>query len=161
MTKEDKELLLRDLSARLPYNVKVLVSYYPEEDEDIQSEDVFVLNEIDTRCATNPFWIGGDQIKDHGFSNGTTSFAVCIDDEDIQFIKPYLRPMSSMTNEEWIEYCDACIEDEKSWVWAGKEYKFIPVTHREKFLNSHYFDYRGLIPMGLALEAEEGMYKIN
>ena len=76
--------------------------------------------------------------------------------------KPYLRPMSSMTGKEWMEYCDACVEDEKSWVWAGKEYKFTPVTHREEFLNSHHFDYRGLIEKGLALEAPEDMYtKLN
>lgn len=76
-------------------------------------------------------------------------------------IKPFLRPMSSMTVKEWMEYCDACVEDEKSWVRAGKEYKFTPVTHREEFLNSHHFDYRRLIEKGLALEAPEGMYIIN
>lgn len=27
------------------------------------------------------------------------------------------------------------------------------------WLLAHHFDYRGLIPMGLALEATEGMYK--
>lgn len=76
-------------------------------------------------------------------------------------IKPYLRPMSSMNSKEWVEYCDASLEDEKSWILTEKEYKFTPVTHREEFLNSHHFDYRGLILMGLALEATEDMYIKN
>ena len=59
-------------------------------------------------------------------------------------IKPYLRPMSSMTEEERQEYglvlCDELSINQFDW------------------LNAHHFDYRGLIPKGLALEAKEGMY---
>ena len=159
MTNEEKQLLLKDLSARLPYGVKVLCKYFPDYGEE-PIENVFTLNEIDTRLMTNPYWIGGDQIQGKGFSNSTVDFAVCIDDEDVQFIKPYLRPMSSMTGKEWCEYCDASLEDEKSWVMAGNEYKFTPVSNRENFLNSRHFDYRGLIEKGLALEATENMYKL-
>ena len=77
----------------------------------------------------------------------------------IHEIKPYLRPMSSMTGKEWCEYCDACADDDKSWIIAGRDYKFIPVANREDFLNSHHFDYRGLIEKGLAIEAPKDMYK--
>lgn len=58
--------------------------------------------------------------------------------------KPYLRPMSNMTEEEEIYYNTVYI--------ALKFYE------KEDWLNKNHFDYRGLIPMGLALEAPEGMY---
>lgn len=73
-------------------------------------------------------------------------------------IKPYLCPMSSMTDTEWFTYCDMSLEDEKTWVEAGKGRRFISIQHKEDFLNSHHFDYRGLIEKGLALEAPEDMY---
>lgn len=67
-------------------------------------------------------------------------------------LKYYLRPMSSMTEEEHEEY-------KSLFELFGK----IPVIKQNDkyfdFINSHHFDYRGLIPMGLALEAPEGMYK--
>ena len=58
-------------------------------------------------------------------------------------IKPYLRPMSSMT------------EEENEFVNNGH----IEFWIREDYCNEHHLDYRGLIPMDLALEATEGMYK--
>ena len=64
----------------------------------------------------------------------------------IEDVKPYLRPLSSMTKEEEYEYHNICVcPINKPW----------DVTD---WLNKKGFDYRGLIPMGLALEAKEGMY---
>lgn len=64
---------------------------------------------------------------------------------DIRYeIKPYLRSLSSMREEEAIYY--------------DTIYTTLKFYEKEDWLNSHYFDYRGLIPMGLALEAREGMY---
>ena len=63
-------------------------------------------------------------------------------------IKPYLRPMSSMTEEEKIDY-------QAFFNYDGVEY---PEEYID-WLNAHHFDYRGLIEKGLALEAPEGMYK--
>ena len=69
---------------------------------------------------------------------------------DVEQIKPYLRPLSSMTEEEiktYNAFCsyngidDSCVIDYMDW------------------LNSHHFDYRDLISKGLALEAPEGMYE--
>ena len=61
-------------------------------------------------------------------------------------IKPYLRPMSSMTEEEYQEF----------------GYDVLRYTPREfDWLNAHHFDYRGLIEKGLALEAPKDMYKKN
>lgn len=77
-------------------------------------------------------------------------------------LNPYLRPMSSMTEEEIEEY----------WTKINNDAPEMPIDEIPSieniakcsevildFLNSHYLDYRGLIPIGLALEAPEDMYK--
>ena len=72
MTKEEKELLLKDLCARLAYhNIKC---YNRNTEEDFNLSDV---SDTDTDCPT----------FDYGYC-------------DIEYIQPYLRPMSSMTEEE-------------------------------------------------------------
>ena len=114
MTQEDKELLIKDLCARLPYKPKVHIEH-----------DVF-YDEID------PY---DTELNLVVLSNRCTGME----------IKPYLRPMSSMTEEEKDEY-DRLVMCNVSWVV-------------DDWLNSHHFDYRGLIDKGLALEAPEGMYK--
>jgi len=120
MTQEEKQLLLKDLCARLPYGVK------------FQGED----SNVYTLDAANYF---------------------ALQVEDVVF-KPYLRLMSSMTSKEWVEFCDCSAKDEASWVMTENRQKFIPFQNREDYLNSKHFDHRGLIPMGLALEAPDGMY---
>lgn len=60
-------------------------------------------------------------------------------------VKPYLRSMSSMTEEEK--------EELRTLKWTKLEHYTVD------WLNEHHFDYRGLIEKGLALEAPEGMYK--
>ena len=70
-------------------------------------------------------------------------------------VKPYLRPMSSMTDEEEKEYRNI---DNRSYS-CPIDYAHIPASERIDWLNKNHFDYRGLIPKGLALEAQEGMYK--
>ena len=152
MTEKDKQLLLRDLSARLPHNVKVLCSYYDDSDDDEPTQNIFVLNEIDTRDNSHPYWIGGEQLQENGFSNGTTSFAMDIDD-DVQFIKPYLRPISSMTYDEKND-----MREGLEWVEAFGEMFYDKTPEFYDWLNAHHFDYRHLIEKGLALEASENMY---
>lgn len=63
---------------------------------------------------------------------------------------PYLRPMSSMTEEEVDEFIQFD-------VYSNGEY-IMPNYETIDWLNDHHFDYRGLIERGLALEAPEGMY---
>ena len=95
----------------------------------------------------------------------------------IEHIKPYLRPMSSMTEEEIKEY--RSLSDEVVGSYGPYHWEFIahcvrlgikPDNPHEcvdeivdmdaiDWLNAHHFDYRGLIDKGLALEASEGMYK--
>lgn len=145
MTQEEKQLLFKDLSGRLPYGVLLNVkSRYANKQQNeytmvgIVESDVLVEIEYDPSMGmmdARPLHI---PIKD---------------------VKPYLRPMSSMSSKEWVEFCDCSLKDEKSWVITSNRQKFIPVQNREDYLNSKHFDYRGLIPMGLALEAPENMYK--
>ncbi len=95
-------------------------------------------------------------------------------------IKPYLRPLSSMTEEERKKLFSLCTFAENS-DWEGKvtELYVIEIAHRYDpthnsdnsfkiwgvdmrpiyWLNEHHFDYLNLIEAGLALEAPEGMYK--
>ena len=123
MTQEDKELLLKDLSARLPYGVKIDKALYGET----------TLNERDIESFRKGF-------------------------DDI--LVPYLRPMSSMTEEEKREFYDICTilsTDKNHFIMEGcidSNY----MLEKFNFLNAHHFDYRGLIEMGLAIEAPKGMY---
>lgn len=128
MTQEEKQLLLIDLCARLPYGVKLLCA---------NGEIVTLVNP-----------------------------PITIQDDCWNF-KPYLRPMSSMTEEEkkiMISYGFELIPYDTGYTgFANIENYIDEVSFRfmEEFLNSHHFDYRGLIAMGLALEPKEGMYKNN
>ena len=81
--------------------------------------------------------------------------------------RPYLRPMSSMTEDERKDFEKASQKDidialnEVNRQYKSKIDKYAPLlsTHNKfDWLNEHHFDYRGLIPMGLALEAPEDMY---
>ena len=121
MTTEDKQLLLKDLCARLPY--KVICDMWFEGNESDKITEVL-------KCG--------------GLMRLTNS--------EFNFIaKPYLRPMSSMTEEEKKEY------DHRL------ECMFYDTMYDDAFavdwLNAHHFDFRGLINKGLAFEALEGMYK--
>jgi hypothetical protein len=139
MTQEDKKLLLKDLSARLPYEVKCQWDAYYEG----------TLIDV-CKCKT----------KD-GFVYWDCYFEECGDDVPIEIVRPYLRPMSSMTEEEK-QMMDNLWKDNNKLVFADpneiRRYKFYDISVVD-FLNSHHFDYRGLIEKGLALEAPKGMYK--
>lgn len=88
----------------------------------------------------------------------------------VQNIIPYLRPMSSMTEDEKIElkeYLDAEEVDCNGfgYIEGGTLEDYVSrisyslCNYVINWLKSKHFDYRGLIPMGLALPAPEGMYK--
>lgn len=130
MLQQDKELLFKDISARLPYRtmVKCITDYHHEFDEELS--DIHIMN----------FY---------------------------QFdVKPYLRPMSSMTDEEIKDLqkinCQFCFNKFDNFAYVGAaDDGFCSVEEMCNildYLNSHHFDYRGLIEKGLALEAPEGMY---
>jgi hypothetical protein len=126
MTQEEKNLLLKDLCARLPYGVKVLYEGQVKEVQYIE-----------------PFY---GELKLLDFSNYTI---------EIEEIKPYLRPMSSMTEEEDKEYAKVIVKSQD----CSLENSESATTMANDWLLSKGFDVRGLISKGLALVAPEGMYE--
>lgn len=92
----------------------------------------------------------------------------------IETCKPYLRPMSSMTDEEKEDlkknyrfYFDDCDDGITNGIYSSQFNRTIyemidecDISDIIDWLNSHQFDYHWLIEKGLALEAPEGMYKI-
>lgn len=140
MTKEEKELLLKDLNARLPYGIEASVR--GSDEECISLEVLGIKGDF--------VWVRNKMFLVDHF-------------ETIEAIKPYLRPMSSMTEEEEKEYNKTKAKIAVQWddygTPIGYEYTYTIKTF--DWLNSHHFDYRGLIERGLALEAPEGMYTIN
>ena len=137
MITEEKQLLLIDLCQRLPYGVKVKIF-----DESILMEE---FNDKGTLY-------GKESMSDDCFVIKCKNDSWIISCEDF---KPYLRPMSSMTEEEREEF-----ENLLEGIVDGVERWDKPDLCEEyDWLNTHHFDYRGLIPKGLALEALEGMYK--
>lgn len=135
MKQEEKELL-KDLCARLPYKVKghrIWVAPLSGSPEECDTE----LDTFDIECLSSLFDCGE---------------AICKIDEHVRVLKrysfkPYLRSLSSMTEEEKAELFQL--------MGNGTD------IQRIDFYLSHYFDFRCLIPMGLALEAPEGMYNLN
>ncbi len=119
MEQKLKDLLVKDLCARLPYGVKCNINF--------NQKDGTLTTELLQGVMT-------DSIS----------------------LKPYLRPMSSMTEEERKEYellANHCIVT--SIGFAHLEAQILI-----NWLNAHHFDYRGLIPMGLALEAPADLYEL-
>ena len=131
MTQEDKELLLKDLCARLPYGV--MCDAYPWQ----QDKPRLLVECVPEYC--------GEEIVLKGLA-GRHSFSEAK-------IKPYLRPMSSMTEEEAKEF--DVISDNLLVNGTSTEIWNTVID----WLNEHYFDHRNLIEKGLALEAPDGMYK--
>lgn len=76
--------------------------------------------------------------------------------DKVEILEPYLRPMSSMTEEEVFEF----IQISDSVLGIGEKNSACLLSLKQMdWLNENMFDYRGLIPMGLALEAPVDMYK--
>ena len=137
MTNEEKQLLLKDICARLPYGVKCIVT--KSRTEEVQEGDV---GKIAWVC------LGGVNCI------GDTPFF-----SEFGYFKPYLRSMSSMTEEELKEFraCH-CVYD----LHPDFQPMMCNIANEQSmfdWLKVHHFDYRGLIEKGLALEAPEGMYK--
>ena len=107
MKQENRELLLKDLCARLPYGVIIQVKDWAVLDAELKIGHI-------NRLQIN----------------------------DVELIKPYLFPMSGMTDEQYKEYWEL----EHS---GNMEHLSIPALD---WLNKNHFDYRGLIEKGLAID---------
>ena len=128
MTQEDKNLLFKDLCARLPYGVICEDEY----GNALEVNSIAKPNTITFKCSDNTFW--------------TTDLDKC---------KPYLFPLSSMT-EEQKQY----LKNRFCYDWDGEPCDFCKcqieigdVDELIDWFNRHHFDYRGLIEKGLAIDA--------
>ena len=125
MIQKNKQLLLKDLCARQPYGVKVQYN-----------NKVYAIDYVSTEY---------EEVKLNILDNYTVG---------ISDIKPYLRQMSSMTEEEVKEFYDVeCIDAKVAYIKPTLNWHF--TINGIDWLNAHHLDYRGLIPMGLAIEVNK------
>ncbi len=143
MTQEHKELLLKDLCARLPYGVKFMYN-----------KNIYTTKGLDLIVTDEGDWEYAVTAKD-------------IAPIEIDFIKPYLFSLSSMTDKQAKEIQEivgnpdnACIIrktdglelwldsiDTDPTIWIDTIFEV------QDYLNKNHFDYRGLIEKGLAIDA--------
>ena len=116
MTQKDKELLLKDLSARLPYNPLISINGERYRMEEIRN----ALIGIDT-------------------------YKITVDGCSIDSVKPYLFPLSSMTEEQRKEWQSLMIKDSYGILYYTVE--------SYDYLYKNHIDIRGFIAMGLAIDA--------
>ena len=130
MTQEEKDLLLKDLCARLPYGVKYNYDGYIGCD--------YTMNQVDCNTVDCTFLI--------------------------ESVKPYLFPLSSMTEEQRKEFLSVadyerreedCGRHTETYYYdmVGHEYEFYPNSDVIDYCNKNHLDYRGLIEKGLAIDA--------
>lgn len=146
MKQEDKELLLKDLCARLPYGVKVNVIYSNENASSFRQR----------------VCVKGD--------NELNTDIIGLYQRDEIDIRPYLFPLSSMTEAQRIELYKVLGLGYESHYHLSKEWEdfnnsidnnglFLPASwvsdlnKMYNWLNKNNFDYQGLIPMELAIDA--------
>ena len=159
MKQEEKQLLLKDLCARLPYGVTGVV---PVEMFNGNYDLIDGSAEYDTMNL---------KVRLEGINADTGDIEVVNTDDrysmydltndyfTVEDFTPYLRPMSSMTEiekEEYDKFFTTITAKEANfgkWISPADDVALID------WYNKHHFDHRGLIPMGLALEAPEKMYK--
>ena len=149
ITEQEKQLLLKDLCGRLSYGVKGEVETTDGNGKEIKDEGV--LNSV--------------FISDYG-----TAY-ICIEgmEYELDDFKPYLLPMSNMTEKEYETFpIPFSFDSFSTWnntilskVIEGTQILIgiDEITEIIDWLNAHHFDYHGLIEKGLAIEAPEGMYK--
>lgn len=127
MTKDDRNLLVQDLCSRLPYGVKVLYK-----------DGVFDIDYISS-------------IYEEIHLDIPDNYTL-----DVSEVKPYLFPISSMTEEQKKEYnrwkheVHVCHYE---WGDIVEEVELFDSPESFEYLIKNHFDYHGLIPMGLAIDA--------
>jgi hypothetical protein len=132
MTRDEKQILLRDLCSRLSY--ETWVKY--------EGKEWLVTGYGHGRVLLLPSVFSS--------ISGPCPLA--------EEVSPYLRPMSSMTEEEKKEFqaCHCIYELHPDF--QPMMCNLANELNMFDWLNAHHFDYRGLIHLGLAIEAPEGMY---
>ena len=136
MKREDKELLLKDLCARLS-NWKW--------NDCVKFKEGGVL-----------FGIKGTTVLIQSGSNGDM-----ISEYDVEEIHPYLRSLTTLTSQECQEL--SSLQESAAFKLLNPGYGGLYSNYLPDlidFVHSHHFDYRGLIEKGLAIVAPDGMYKL-
>ena len=123
MTQEQKDLLIKDLCARLPHGVKIKTSYN-KIDEPVELRSINPIN--------GTFDIGNNSVLISGLNFDTYE------------CKPYLLPLPNMTEEHKEDFYQAFEE--------GLTKKFMVHEIIFSWCDKNHFDIRGLIPMGLAID---------
>ena len=152
MKQEDKDLLLQDLCARLPYGVKAYIKNWSKLDRK-HYEGVYKVKSV------HP------SLNDIYCSTENSSVEVILGHSDY-FIKPYLFPLSSMTEEQKYDfYCrfienDCDFDDFKEFYFENNEWHkmLTSIDDIEEIIgwfNKNHFDYRCLISKGLAIDATD------
>ena len=141
MNAEEKDILLKDLSARLAYNVEVMLE-------------------------NNLIVLAGETDKYYNYTLKPRHLELLMTRNDF-FIKPYLRSLNTMTDnerEELGELCDKDLNEFAGHIRNGHGlshdglYMFNNLRQLE-WLLEHHFDFRNLIGKGLAIEAPKNMYR--
>ena len=130
MNQEEKKLLLIDLCARLPY------------------DNTYVQYTGDVPTGLGAVKLNHEIIK----------IIETLPEELNITVKPYLRPMSSMTEEEKENYYNLCT---KVWDVHIDDYWYYDNYKSYDWLNAHHFDVRGLIEKGLAIDSTNKYYTSN
>ena len=125
MTQEHKELLLKDLCARLPYGVKFMFN-----------KNIYTTKGLDLIVTDEGYWEYAVNAKD-------------IAPIEIDFIKPYLFPLSSMTEEEKEEYCQL----QQRVIYNSKGVVNEDVKNYINYCYKKHLDINNLIQMELAIDA--------
>ena len=152
MTQEDKEILIRDLCGRLPYGVKAYIKNWSKLDRKYY-EGVYTVESIDP--SLNNIYADSER----------SSVNVIVGYYDYE-IKPYLLPMSSMTDEQCHKFYCRFVENEidyndfKKYYFDGGSWNKVLTLISDcgdiiDWFNKNHFDYRGLIEKGLAIDATE------
>lgn len=146
MSQEERKLLITDLTSRIDYGVICMIERVDDFGSRWRNEKLTGFVNEEDGCFYFDFGYGL-----------TVEFA--------EKVKPYLRPMSSMTKEEQKELekiIDGILGYKaRNYFHSEDDYKWNTLYEAIDWLNAHHFDYRGLIEKGLALEAPEGMYNIK
>lgn len=136
MTQEARDLLFKDLCARLPYGVVI-------QEECIEHDEIFLPNSEDNRL------VNIDINEELVITNSGSRYY-------IEECKPYLFPLSSMTEVQRKEYNSLCDHVPTYFYEFGDIVEDVELHDNFRsidYLIANHFDYRDLIPMGLARDA--------
>ena len=130
MTQEDKDLLIKDICTRLPYHVKVKITYSKENGSSLRQK---ICKEGDNELNSSIYWL--------------------YEKNEIN-IKPYLFPLSSMEELGLLEEYEnivCCLNNDKNTDFVFLNH----INQLLEFYHRNHLDYNGLIPKDLAINATE------